>query len=352
MLYSSIMSKQNLKIIFSLIILMLPNFAWGAPSISGVSGTVSDGQSVTICGIDFGTKYPSEPYLWAPFEGSFNPSILGVKNSWDANENMVYTSNEGVGGTGGAKASNDSGIWTLAINSSGFNWNDYNQQIYIFRKKKLNFDPGSINWKVWRMWPNEFEQPDIYIATNNGCAYTEGVMESCKYFDGDTFRGTTNSWDSEEIIFKGNSSFGTADGILRLYSDGVSAGNLTNMQYKNGAGEMTSNYVVHFVKANATLGIGDRVWIDDVYVDTTWARVMIGNNSTWSSSTHKEPFIPSVWTDENITAIVNTGTFILGQSAYLYVVDENGEVNTNGFPVVIDSSDAIVPNAPTGLGVL
>lgn len=106
------------------------------------------------------------------------------------------------------------------------------------------------------------------------------------------------------------------------------------MKYKNGAGAMNANYVVHFVKANATLTSSDRVWVDDVYVDTTWARVMLGNASTLSASTRIEPQIPSAWSTSGVTVTVNTGTFAANETAYLFVVDST-DATSSGYPLTL-----------------
>ena len=323
------------------VVFLAPFSCFGTPSKPSVSGFLSSGEIITISGSSFGTKSPAKPYLWAPFDGSLNPSTLGTRTSWDGNENMAYTSNEGAGGTGGAKATDDSGTWTLTVNSSGFNWNDYNQQIYMFRKKKYNFDPGTANWKVWRMWPTEWAQPDFYVGTNNGCVFTEGVMESCNWFEGSDFEGTINAFNSEQFIFKGNSNSSTEDGILRLIMDGVTVADFTDMKYKNDSRAMTRNFAVHGI--GNTPNSSSRMWVDDVYVDITWARVMLGNASTLSACTHVEPQIPSAWNTTEITATVNTGTFAANDTAYLFVVDANGEVSPASAPLVVGSPSPGIP---------
>ena len=55
--------------------------AWSAPVVSGVQGTVADGQQLRITGSGFGQKSPAKPFLWAPFDSSIAPSALGRKNS-------------------------------------------------------------------------------------------------------------------------------------------------------------------------------------------------------------------------------------------------------------------------------
>lgn len=76
---------------------------------------------------------------------------------------------------------------------------------------------------------------------------------------------------------------------------------------------------------------------DDVYLDNSWARVMVGNASTLIDSHHIEPQIPSAWSDTEIVATVNRGTFNAGDTAYLFVVDANGSVS-NGHQITFSEA--------------
>jgi hypothetical protein len=68
-------------------------------------------------------------------------------------------------------------------------------------------------------------------------------------------------------------------------------------------------------------------YIDDVYMDDTWARVMIGNAPTFDSCTHREPLIPTAWSNTSITVYFNQGSFPNGSKVYLFVIDSNGNAS-------------------------
>jgi hypothetical protein len=359
---------RSIATLFLIILLIngvvTPSSATATPAVTGVSGTIKNGTKVTISGSGFGSKSPAKPYLWAPFEGSANPSNLGIVTSWNNLDNMAYTSIEGAGGTGGLKATNNSGIWTANVNASGFAWNDYNQQMYLFRKTKRNFEVTSdLNWKVWRLWGPGLTYPDIYISTGNGNVPVEGIDHpaGAGWIDPPSLgRGPTNEYKTEEIIIKSNSASNQFDALLWFYVNGALAikmpyqtYNYRTLKLKNDARAMTDNFVVHGVKANTTFPSHYRYWADDIYLDTTWARVMIGNATTWAGSTHKEIQIPSAWNNGSIEVTINTGTFTSGQQTYLYVVEANGNVNTNGYPVKIGSvGTSPTPQPPQSLRVL
>lgn len=321
---------------------LFPINGWTAPTISLAPPSVSHGQSIAITGLGFGTKSPAQPYLWAPFEGSINPSSLGTKTSWDVNESMAYNSSEGAGGKGCAKATDNSGTWTLGVNTNGvIGWNDFSQKMYLFRKVKINFPIDNKNWKSWRLWANNYTYPNIYIQLGSSMnLMNQESNSSCGYLqNGDAARNNQlNNFASEELIMRANSGAGVEDSSFVYTSNGTTVTNDTSCDLDRALAQMVLIFPAHGVIANATMGSSDRTWYDDIYLDNTWARVMIADASTWAASTHKEPQIPSAWSVSNITVTVNSGTFTTGQQAYLYVVDSTGAVNSNGYPITIGSS--------------
>jgi hypothetical protein len=103
--------------------------------------------------------------------------------------------------------------------------------------------------------------------------------------------------------------------------------------------------------------------MDDFYIQRgTLARVEIGDRSSWKSCTWREIQKPSAWSNSSITIQLNRGSFQQGQTAYLYVVDANGTVNSQGYPFTVGgggsggstppppSNDP--PSPPTGLKVI
>lgn len=343
------------------IFLSFPYLAFGSPSITEVTGDFSHNKQLTIKGSSFGNKNPAKPYLWAPFDGSLSPSELGIVTSWSGVDHMGYSSNEGVAGSGCLKATDNSGVWTANVN--GFAWNALNQKMYLFRKIKKNFAvDDDLNWKVWRLWAINFSLPNTYIQIGNGCFYTEGgVMPRCAYLtDKTSARGVINEWKTDEIIIKSNSALDQADATFEFWVNGALAGHAPYSDYMTHTfkmrdadhdTDMTMNFVVHGVKANTTFPDDYRYWADDVYLDTTWARVMIGNASTLASSTHREIQIPSAWTDGSITITINQGTFAQGTNAYLFVIDADGNASP-GYPITIGGSGSKTIRAPAGLRVI
>jgi hypothetical protein len=78
---------------------------------------------------------------------------------------------------------------------------------------------------------------------------------------------------------------------------------------------------------------------------------MIGNARTFNGCTIREIQIPTAWSDNSITVTVNQGVFGSGMTVYLYVVDQNGAVNSTGYPITVGSGIS-APSPPTGLKIV
>lgn len=103
---------------------------------------------------------------------------------------------------------------------------------------------------------------------------------------------------------------------------------------------------------------GQKLWddswryFDDVYLDTTLARVVLGNADTYDNCTMVEPQIPSGWGASSITVTVNLGSLnrTPGGELYLYVFDRDNRHNPVGYPIPF-SGGSSVPGKPTGIQV-
>ena len=65
-------------------------------------------------------------------------------------------------------------------------------------------------------------------------------------------------------------------------------------------------------------------YFSDVYLDLTWARVVVADSATYASATIVEPQRPLSWSDGQIEIRVNLGKLASGQTAWVYVFDASG----------------------------
>lgn len=325
--------------------------ALAGPSISSVSGTISQGSTVTITGGGFGQKNPAKPLIWADFESSIQPTSLGRTTAWGGIENFSQVTAGTTSGSGVAQGATNQSVWTLRADNTV--WNAYGQQTYVYMLAKKNFQVScdtSQNWKVIRFWAAGTTLPDFY------CGRDAWITESCgttQWFACRDF--VANTWATQEFRIQANSSLGAADGKAYWDINGNARGtaNLTTRCSAYNV-DMVTGYVVHFVAANIGSWVNpawsssNQVWVDDVYVDTTWARVMVCEASTYSSCTRPVVQIPSAWSDASITVTVNVHNLNSSSSKYLYVFDANGNVNTNGYLLPSQTSGP-APKTPTNL---
>lgn len=339
------------------VLLLITAHAVAAPVITSVNGTAGQGQVLTIGVTGQGAKSPAGPYLWADFTGSLAPSTLGTQTAFDAVQNLSYTSNGGFAGTGGAVGTAGASVWTIQVNKT--NWTTENQHVYEYSKVKQNFliTDASQNWKIWRLWAatlNPF--PDAYAAANNGRFFVENVNTATDpgfWTDIHGFNLDTTSWAFQEKIWKASSAINTKDGsfLYRVNNQDKASGSWISRSDAAPA-YMVNDFPVHFVAANTSTWSPawsgtNNVWVDELYVDITWQRVMIGDASTLSACTKLDIQVPTGWTMSGVTTVTNVTSFSNGQTAYVYVFDGNNVANTSGWPITINGT--VAGNPPPSL---
>ena len=349
--------------------------AAATPVITGVNATggLVNGASLTITGSGFGTKSPAAPYLWADFgQGNLNPSPLGQDQAWSNIQNMVYSATGGPDNGPYAEGVPQSGsgvYWTLmlsppynaATGSWGFTWNDLSARYYVFRKMKKNFTTANtINWKDFRMgvqgagldwawgpWNGNVVVENLPTGVNG-----ESNAYAATYVNGATtgtqtspslLEGPINQWFSDEIAYQVNSCYTCSNGQMQWIVNGALVGQEPiNMGWTNWTLQLRDSASNENITTMSIQGVADNdaafpttntFGLADIYVDNTWARVMIGNAPTWGQSSIHDIEIPTAWSDNSITVVLHNNSLPSIGGAYLYVFDANGNVNQNGYPL-------------------
>lgn len=323
------------------------------PLITSTSGAWTHGGSVTISGSSFGSKggtNPNKPLIWADFEASIQPTSLGHLTAWSQiigdNTNLSTAapqhglSTQNVKGTYNATSGNSD--WhNFALNRAGL----FTGKIYGYAKRYYDFARPS-NQKLYRLWTDQLS-PNLSLVGIVHSGDTIMVNEFC-LTDPDAyplFGWLQNQWGLEEFFV----DIGTVDGcggnngngMARLVRNGVTIQQDLTMSYGVQSGKTYGRlwWPDNFNDTRNPPAGGDSVYMDDIYIDDTWARAMIGNTSTFATSTQREIQIPSVWADGSVTVTVNRGNFGATANAWLYVVDSTGASNVSGFPIAFGGSD-------------
>lgn len=340
---------EVLLYVFSLSLLVnLLSFATvsAEPTISAVSGSMTHKDSVTIAGLNFGSRPSSEPVKWDDFEDGFNGQTLG--NGWtkftaSGDDPAHYTTTVL---RKGSNVSVECAMIKAYDVSFGYDWAkppSPNRFYLTFWRNNHVIGTHSDNYKSIRFYGNASNgEPQAWYGVQNGTSPFIVVQ----HYDGSSavnwFSKLTENeqWVREEYYLDMGSE-GKSDGTFYYWiqnqKDKVALrGALTNQKFLTDSYRIDKIRIGHYWNQNA----GDlRAYFDDVYIDLTQARVEIGNAPSWGSCTFREIQIPSAWSDSSITFTVNRGSFGDGNNAYLYVVDSNGNVNSQGYPIIIGASN-------------
>jgi hypothetical protein len=338
-----------------------------APAITSVSGTVTDGQAVTIAGSGFGTKSTAAPTCYDDFESG------SVKAYWGSNNGLIITStptqrdshstyNGYHNFTGADSTSNHNAYLT---GSDSVLANTWYVSYWFYLYPNFNWQNGAYpdppkflsNIKFFRLWNPGATVEDFVTATqgwaNQSIYLCENTGDTTRYYltNYPNVYFTTNTWHHVQFAYQENSTLGAADGKYQMWLDGVSVASATNLITRLNDNLLKRPYNVGFYNSwswnegntDASDVAPNEYVMDDVYVDTSFARVEIGDNSSYASCTHREVAVPSAWADGSVTATVKQGSFANGATAYVFVVDSSGNVSS-GSPVTFTGAAPLVAN--------
>jgi|GEM_PF-4007529 len=371
-----------------------------SPSISGVSdNTISHGQTITISGSNFGTKVAvngivGPPVLWDDFEdGTAGALVQPSAAKWDRvrsdntsgpryyagaiNGSMGVRTGSGIvdgvtGGTTRTLIEDDEyrnlylDYYIRAFKGEGLKQRS-SKQVMIWSANEGISEDGP-NTAFWQITQGGEEPPFAfgqYICSN----------------DDPWINTYGNGWGVDEfttarhvqIEYRQPSAIGVNDGHARIWYDGVLV--TDQMPFGSPSCDPDRNYldnlfIGHYQDIDSAVepiykwiscpgdarcdqcpagasgcSVNNDDWLparqdeffyDNIYIDKSIARVEIGNAPTYAASTRREVQIPTSW-GNSIQITVNSGAFTNGQTAYIYVVNSDGNVNASGYPVQIAS---------------
>ncbi len=339
------------KIISTILtILFLPSFVLAAPSVSGVSGTLTHGSDVTISGSGFGTKSTAAPALFDKVEGTWaglsnGQAIPTATAPWTGDSESTYNTSSGE------QRSIRSSANYHTVNSTynfvdGFVAPGRSSKLYVAWWFRDNlFDTGG---KFLRLSDSTNLENRTFTWANQGSYlydYGDCIISGGSSVLWQSTQVPANIWHFHEIYFD------TAAKTWAVYVDGVSHG---STRY-SGCNSLIIDEVWKVgMDAGGESPPTQTSWLDDIYIDNTWTHVVIGNASTYTACTHFEVQPASAWGASSASIKINQGSFADGSSQYLYVVDSTGVANATGFPITLGSSgggDTTAPASPSGLSV-
>lgn len=316
----------------------LPVVALGNPLITNIDGGSNDGLSISISGTEFGQKATPAPLKWDKFDiGTDGSYLYSQQPEW-----VPYSE-------GGAKYSSNrshSGGMALGCTTSdpAFNTNyidlPHSQELFIsywwmidevehnavdygvVKLSRINSSPaaggggrynGEGDTVISAMFPKVGGSP--YMAyTIDGNEMILGYV-STPY----------NEWCRVDM-YKKVSTPGVADGAIF----GETIGRNDKEEHNSLMTCSASNeYLIDTVLLGLMIANSEgyyEVYLDDMYVDNTLARVELGDNPVFDNCGHREMQLPTAWSasGNQIDITINQGTFTNGSQVWLFVVDADG----------------------------
>jgi len=325
---------------YTFISLQLP--AGTDPQITYVSSAVQQGQDITISGLNFGTKEQVAPLLWDGFEwgNDGDPLSTGGWTHWQSGTSTIaeISSTKSNSGTRSAyaKFGEGTGDWQAG-------YKQYTPSLKIYASYMIYFDAPNpsdcdCGLKAGRI-TSSTQTGDVYGG--QPCLMIYGAPQVNWYYAtmGNGGGGVTTTthqwlpgqWHRIEYWMTLSDPPGAENGYCNIWIDMRSSGAYTGITRVNDNTDEFNAYMSPHMWPRHP--VSAEVWVDDIYIANTFARVEIGDAPAWDACTHREIQIPVAWSDGSITFTANQGSFSDGEPAYLYVVDENGDVNEQGYQI-------------------
>lgn len=315
------------------------------PTVSSVSGTISHGNSITISGNGFGNKATAAPFKYDDFEtGTLGQRIYNGWYTWsnEAGSEPEYADvykRDSAYSKQSAYIQHDTAYnSTLGLVNLGWNHDD---KVYI-----------SLWWYYTLAGAESRNYKIIAFRGGNAGQWENPRIRADQWHSLDSGRISAWSCTGEEIGSDYSLSGGVhADawyrlemwldlkygGEVRVWKNLTHWAKMLNVPFDFSTDNINNCYFGAYFARDWYTPL-PQMWLyyDEIYVDKTKSRVEIGNSSTWDGCSHREIQIPSAWSSGSIAVTVNQGTFADSSGAYLYVVDSDGTVNSNGYSITFD----------------
>lgn len=329
-----------------------------AVSITGATGTLSHGSSLTISGSGFGTKATAAPHVWDPcdhsdaltarWDGGWPSSgtyALDYRTPSAANgrtvtacphsRNTRYISGANYPGSSYLDGFNCMGWKNVAIT--------WPTRIYMSWYSRI--DPtwamaGDDNhkWFDYSKGNSPMDNNNWYLESNGGPAsYNAHLLDD----DSAISTASSNWWGENfptnpkdawvkievEVLFTNQTS-----GFVNAWADGTKVLDIPNTSTDaTSFGADGESRCIAFGGYSRTYDQSHWRYFTDIYLDKSHCRAIIGNASTLSACTVREIQPPSAWSDSSVTITVNQAAIPTLASAYLYVYDSTGTANSTGY---------------------
>lgn len=347
-------------------------FATGAsappPSVAPItiSGTFSHGALITLSGTGFGTKSPARPLVWATFEpgqgaggNDRNPTSKGLFTSWSRfqSASSLSTARAPVNSSQALRMDMARDIgWppdapadfadtfgaqiTLAPADAGVMY--YRGKVYKdwdIEQICQQYGVCSINDKMWRTWREGANQPINFYSNwhhagnggRDGRVTTENSGDNSPCSMWSNLPYPFHQWNTEEWLYRRSSGENVSDGALRFSINNVVHADMLNCVNLTSADSIgPTDFGIYEDFANvpniSPRPMGWWTYFKDVYIDNTWARVLVGDAINPDDATQTEIQLPVTWSNTSITIEANRGAFDSFSGKYVFVYNAQNQL--------------------------
>jgi hypothetical protein len=358
-------------------------WVWGAPAISGVSGSTEPGQLFTINGTGFGSRgdFHSGSDKLARMFDDFNDGTL-TGNPYETWRVFNASADPAVHSTDGSRTSRSGdgfyrrrsvGLGSLIITAG--NRTEYYSSFYM--RLSSGFDissagSGTHQFKIVRLYSTSNTDVNLYPAIGA----SDGFHIMTEFIEPPVMRyqlqlnaipNKPAGWHKMAVYYKKSTSKDANNGHMRIWWDNKLVFDwLPHFQDPKNNPSSAPGYPItgdfdtdgqdlagDWSVGNYFSSASGSTWVDfdDVYLDHSQARVELGNASTYNACTVLEIQPPAAWSGSQITARINRGALGTATNAYVYVIDPAGNVNASGYPLQGGAPppvSATPPAAPRG----
>lgn len=294
------------------------------------------GGTIVITGTGFGARPSPGPVVFDDFEGGAvgaatenQPATVGAWQSGAGSTVPIYTDEVVRAGARSCKSAFDETHYNASLAQNL----DFTVAYLDYWTYVEPLDPSpegfSRNWKPFRLY-GDSDTLQAGTTTLNGnssaIAYFESSMGNgiTEWFDG----YPTAGWFHIQAWLRLNDD-GQQNGAVWVRVDDTRAGT-AGVALRAGSAPMNQVRVGHYWATDGVDGWpydnpGANVYVDDVYFDTTWARVEVGDAPDYAATQHREIQIVESWTDTDVTFTLSRGTLPAGP-AWAFVIGEDDTV--------------------------
>lgn len=326
------------KIISFIVALMFSSLALAAPNITQV--TYTDDGYLEIRGSGFGSKSPVQPLVWMDFEAG-NSSAL---SRFDPATPIGGTAIADPDRQGNRVLLFDASSWQSSGGPRGAIFES--DRLYINLQRYYRFainNPdllgssggGGLNLKVIRLWTG-FTQPhinNIYfgyqgkegLSSGRIAAEYSGVQTN---WTGDTAPQKALSWLNEEFFYQA-SDIDQQNGVFQYVRDGIAA-RARLEQHRTSERPNRYRQLWFDQVSNYSLPNPLEILYDNIYVDETYARVLVTNAATPGEYQWAKMQIPVEWRDDFIRVKAQLD-HLASPQVYLYVFNAQNQTQAQGY---------------------